>query len=96
MLYRNYKQISTGKWINIVMTSEGEFSVAPQVEAIAEATGIDANDIQVIESNEDKRTGELIQPLETESPPAPLTEEERIAELEAIVTDLLAEKLGVE
>ena len=87
MLYRNYRQISTGKWIDIVMTCEGEFTVGSQIETIAQATGILVTDVEVVESNEDKRTGELVLPLEVEEEPQPTTTEEVLADLIQLLVD---------
>ena len=91
MIYRNFKQISTGKWLNVLMTAEGnEFSVAAQNhrEQIALGWSLPLADVKVVDGVADARTGILVQgPLS----PLPIPDPDEAA----FIAGTVAEKLEI-
>ncbi len=73
MIFRNFKQISTGRWMNVLMTNAGNaFSVPAEShrDEIAAGFGIASADVQVVDSLGDARVGTLI-PAPASPPPPP-------------------------
>ena len=78
---------TSGDSSTIVKTTDADFNAGTHDETVAEATGILVTDVEVVESNEDKRTGELVLPLEVEEEPQPTTTEEVLADLIQLLVD---------
>lgn len=85
MKYRNLRQKSTGRWVDVLLTCTEDFRIPIKnhLEQLASCTTISASDLEVIESDSDRRTGTLIaqRPVPNVAPEQTL--EARIAELEA-------------
>ena len=98
MIYRNLRQISTGQWLNVLLTVDGpEFSVKASVhrDQIAEGWGLAPTDVGVVDGDTDARTGTL---LPGPVPPAPVPDPDLVDIQTALPTwDTLttAQKLAV-
>ena len=74
MTYRNFRQRSTNRWLNVLMTVAGdEFSVpaADHQNQIAVGWGIAPTDIEVMDTPADIRAGTLVQGPVVVPPPDP-------------------------
>jgi hypothetical protein len=81
MRYRCFKQTSTGKWIDVLLTRSGDtFSVSMESHRkdIALAFGVDPTSLEVVDSDTDLRSGELL-PVPQKSPSPPSRKEELLA-----------------
>ena len=80
MLYRNIRKISTGEWVDVLLTTEAaSFSVpaSSHVADIAAGLALNANELEAVDSDADARTGTVIdQPTVT---PTPTRQEELLA-----------------
>ena len=99
MKYRCFRQLSTSRWLNVLLTVDGdEFSVLAEThrEQIAAGWGIAPADLEVLDSDADARTGVLIEgPVSP--PPAPSPDDALIAAIAAAqnFVELKAALLGV-
>ncbi len=63
MLYRLFRQKSTGQYLDLVMTTSGDRFTVPaesHVVAAAKACELDARDVEAVERKSDVRKGDLI------------------------------------
>ena len=62
MTYRNFQQMSTGKWLDVVFKSENGFDVTQESHGadIAKGWGIAEADLSVVDGDSDARTGTLV------------------------------------
>ena len=76
MKYRNLRQKSTGRWVDVLLTSAGEFSVKLEdhLVQVAKACPIPVADLELLESEADQRTGIKIAQLPV-ARPLPTTDE---------------------
>lgn len=99
-MYRNFRLIATGVWLNVVMTvADGTFSVTPDVHRaeIALGFGLPAQQIEVVDGLVDARAGVLLEPVP--QPPRPPTPEQVTWQTAATVAQKLAivgRRLGLE
>lgn len=77
-------QLDDGRWVDVLFQAD-EFAVDPDVhrDEIAAALDVDPDTVQVVEADDDPRTGDLVAlPAETPSPPEPTLQEVLAALLE--------------
>ena len=83
MLYRYFRKIETGQWINVLFTVNGEeFSIPAESHRgeIASALGVSPEELETAESDSDGRSGTLLDlPVVPIGPPS--TSRGRIVEL---------------
>ena len=75
MRYRTFRQRSTGRWLNVLMTVDGDdFSVlaADHQNQIATGWGIAPVDLEVVDDAVDRRTGTLLPGPVIPTPPDPV------------------------
>ena len=62
MTYRNFQQMSTGKWLDVVFKSENGFGVKPESHRadVSRGWGIAEADLRVVDGASDARTGTLV------------------------------------
>ena len=91
MIFRNFRRISTGQWLDVILTVDGPaFSVLAETHRaqIAAGFGIALVDVEVRDSSADARTGTLISgPPPVAPPPDP--------DLAAWDAGTVAEKLAI-
>ena len=72
MIYRNIRKKSTGEWVNVLFTADGDSFGVPadaHVASMASALSLDADELEAVDSGADARTGTLIdQPTVTITP----------------------------
>jgi hypothetical protein len=71
LLYRVFRKISTGQWLNVLMTADGdEFSItaAAHVQNMADALSINISDIEAIDGSSDPRDSspQLVIPVQVD------------------------------
>lgn len=73
MIFRNFRRLSDGRWLDVLLTSAGtDFSVPAlrHREQIATGFQIPLADVEVVDGPTDARTGPLVPAPVREPPPA--------------------------
>lgn len=85
MKYRRLKL--DGEFLDVLFTSEGEFTAPPEshILDIATALGADPTRVLATESDEDPARGERLTPIPPTKQVEPLSVEDRLKRLEALV-----------
>jgi hypothetical protein len=72
MMNRYFRKRSTGEWLTAMWGSAGEFSVSQEQNiADVEASYDLAGDVEVVEQDDDPRTGALLEPTPVTQPASP-------------------------
>ena len=90
MIFRNFRVIATGRWLNVLLTTEGvSFSVSDRIhrEQIALGFGLPIDTIEVLDSAADQRRGILV--------PAPVPLPNPDPDHSAWIAGTDAQKLGI-
>ena len=92
MIFRNFRVIATGQWLNVLLTTEGDsfsFSVSARThrEQIALGFGLPIGDIEVLDGPADQRRGILV--------PAPVPPPNPDPDYAAWIAGTAAQKLEI-